>query len=99
METNTSDPMRDEGAAVTFLRLASGRRTVAGALRVAALVGTVLNVVNQGGPLLRFELGAIDWWKAGFTYLVPFCVSVYSATRMQMQLVRAGSSVRGRMDP
>ena len=99
METNRSGSVREKGATAMFLGLASSRPTIAGALKVAALVGTVLNLINQGGPLLRLELGAVDWWKAGLTYLVPFCVSVYSATRMQMQLHRAGSSLRDRIEP
>ena len=99
METKLSGSRRGEGAVATFLRLARSRRTIVGALKVAVLVGTVLNLINQGAALSRLELDTVDWWKAGLTYLVPFCVSVYSATRMQMQLLRTDASGRDRMDP
>lgn len=46
------------------------------ALVVALVVGTLLNVINQGNHLLS---GGIIWWKLVLTYLVPYCVSSYSS--------------------
>jgi hypothetical protein len=48
------------------------------------VVGTVLNVINQGDRLLALRFGDVVWWKVGLTYLVPFCVSVFSAARIRM---------------
>jgi hypothetical protein len=52
-------------------------RVVALALRVALVVGTILNVINHfdlllGGPLTRTTLLQI-----GLTYIVPYCVSTH----------------------
>ena len=50
---------------------------LAPSLTVAAVVGTVLNLINQGDALLT---GAeIDWLKIVLTYCVPFLVASYGA--------------------
>jgi len=49
------------------------------ALKVAAVVGTVLNVVNNGE---QFWAGQqVDLWHVVLNFLVPYCVSSYSAAR------------------
>lgn len=54
-------------------RGAEGRR----ALIVALLVGTVLNLINQGDALWSHR--SVDWLKALLTYMVPFFVSLHGA--------------------
>ncbi len=51
-------------------------------LGVAAIVGTVLNAINQGGALLGHD--KIDWLKLGLTYLVPYCVATYGAVSARL---------------
>ncbi len=51
------------------------------AVKIALVVGSILNVINQGGSVMNGE--AIDWWRLGLNYLVPYCVSSYSAVRIQ----------------
>ena len=46
-------------------------------LIVAAIVGTILNLINQGDRLGGAE--PIDWLKLGLTYCVPFCVSTWGS--------------------
>lgn len=46
------------------------------ALAVALVVGTVLNLINQGDAVWH---GALNWPKAILTYLVPFAVSMHGA--------------------
>ena len=46
-------------------------------LIVALLVGTILNVINQGDVLL--EGGDVDVVKLLLTYAVPYCVATYGA--------------------
>ena len=44
---------------------------------VAVIVGTILNVINQGD---RFAAGTpLDWSKLGLTYVVPFLVASFGA--------------------
>jgi len=49
------------------------------AVRVAAVVGTVLFAINQADVVLRGHLTPLVAGKIGLTYLVPYCVSTYSA--------------------
>ena len=46
-------------------------------LMVGAIVGTILNMINQGEYITGG--GPIDWFKLGLTYCVPFCVATYGA--------------------
>jgi len=43
----------------------------------ALVVGTILNVINQGDAVLWW--GAVSWWKMVLTYCVPFCVATFGA--------------------
>ncbi|MBI4610748.1 MAG: nitrate/nitrite transporter NrtS [Candidatus Rokubacteria bacterium] len=55
------------------------------ALAVAALVGTILTVINQGDVLLAQEITRVGLIKILLTYAVPFCVSVYSVVAMSRE--------------
>lgn len=46
-------------------------------LATMLIVGSVLNLINQGDILLR--AGPINWWKIVITYCVPFCVATFGA--------------------
>lgn len=52
-----------------------------GALRVSAVVGTVLNLVNQGEQFWTHH--TIIPLRVAMNFVVPFCVSIYSAARNQ----------------
>ena len=46
-------------------------------LWVALVVGSILNLINQGD---RLAAGApLDWAKLGLTYVVPFVVASFGA--------------------
>lgn len=49
------------------------------ALQVSLVVGTILNVLNQGPELLHH--GAVSWPRIALNYVVPWCVSAFSAAR------------------
>jgi len=46
-------------------------------LLVTVLVGSLLNLINQGDAL--FGGGAVNWGKILLTFIVPFCVASYGA--------------------
>ena len=52
------------------------------ATKVALLVGSVLNLINQGDAILG--PAEISWAHVGLNFFVPFCVSSYSAARNQV---------------
>ena len=47
------------------------------ALWVAAIVGSILNLINQGDALVYG--GDLNFAKMMLTYMVPFCVATYGA--------------------
>jgi hypothetical protein len=57
-------------------------------LWVAIVVGTILNLINQGDALLG---GAtINIAKLLLTYAVPYCVATYGAVSFRLNAARAG---------
>jgi hypothetical protein len=51
-------------------------------LYVALIVGTILNLINQGDAILAG--GAINWAKIVLTYAVPYLVSTYGAVSYRL---------------
>jgi hypothetical protein len=49
---------------------------------VALVVGTILNLINQGDALLG--AAHIDWVKIVLTYMVPYAVSTYGAVSYRL---------------
>lgn len=64
--------------------IASSPQVVGLALRMSALIGTVLNLINQGDALLG--TASLVPGKLLLTYLVPYCVATYSATTVSLRL-------------
>ena len=48
---------------------------------VALIVGTILNLINQGEALLAAH--SLNVAKLLLTYLVPYCVATYGAVSFQ----------------
>ena len=51
-------------------------------IKIALVVGTILNAINQGERILAGN--DIFWGSLFLNYLIPFCVSCYSASRHAM---------------
>jgi hypothetical protein len=51
-------------------------------LIVTLVVGSVLNLINQGHALLTG--GPIDWTKFLLNFVVPYCVSTYGAVSYRL---------------
>ncbi len=54
---------------------------------VAAIVGTVLNLINQGDVLLNG--GTINITKVLLTYAVPYCVATYGAVAFRLAILKS----------
>ncbi|MFL6145023.1 MAG: nitrate/nitrite transporter NrtS [Labedaea sp.] len=50
-------------------------RTARTAGPIAAIVGTVLSIVNQGGVVLSGEATSLTWIRIVINYVVPFTVA------------------------
>jgi len=65
-----------------LLHFAVTRPVATNAVKVALVVGTCLNAINQGPQLWQGE--AVEWSKFALNYLVPYFVASYSAARALM---------------
>jgi len=61
-----------------FMKFASKSSTVKKGLMVSLVVGTVLNVINQGDIFIYQKWESLNFFKLLLTYVTPFLVSVYS---------------------
>jgi hypothetical protein len=55
-------------------------------LAAAIIVGTLLNLINQGDALVAGK--ALDWLKLVLTYIVPYCVATYGAVAFRLDAMR-----------
>ena len=60
-----------------LLRFATTDGVPARSLRVAAVVGTALNLINQGDAIVG--PAPINWTKLLLTFAMPYAVSTYGA--------------------
>ena len=79
----TTDLLPSEPVAARAAAFVLTPRIAWAAAKVALVVGTVLNIVNGGDQLWGSH--ALNPWQAMLNYLVPFCVSSYSAARNEGQ--------------
>jgi hypothetical protein len=61
-------------------------------LMAAIVVGTILNLINQGDAL--FSGRHIDWLKLVLTYIVPYCVATYGAVAFRLEATRRETQTR-----
>lgn len=62
-------------------------------LGVALIVGTILNLINQGDAL--FSGADVNLTKAMLTLAVPYCVATYGAVSYRIGAARSASEVHG----
>jgi len=65
---------------VTFQELAT-RKVLIRAIKTSLIVGTILNIINQGDVIFTLDFNLINWGKLFLTFLVPFLVSGFSIAR------------------
>lgn len=56
-------------------------------MAVAVLVGSILNLINQGDVL--FGAGQVDFTKLLLTFAVPYCVATYGAVSFRMRMAKS----------
>lgn len=59
-------------------------------LVTALIVGTILNLINQGDALVTG--GHVVIAKLLLTYCVPFCVATYGAVSLRLAITRQSAS-------
>lgn len=73
-----------------FFRVMASARIVGNAARVSLVVGTMLNLINQGDYL--FAGRGVMVGHILLNYLVPYCVASYSGARAMVFPVSDGQS-------
>lgn len=48
------------------------------ALKVSAVVGSILFVINHGSAVVKGEMNRERWISAGVTYVIPYMVNIHS---------------------
>ena len=61
------------------------RETVARGIKVAAIVGPILTIINQWDVLLNGQYSPRVFLKILLTFLVPYSVSSFSSARAYME--------------
>jgi hypothetical protein len=80
-----------------FLRTACKRPIVVAALEVALVVGAILNIINQGERV--WQGLPPSWLHLTLNFLVPYCVSTYSAARNELRVMaEARQAIPGHRD-
>jgi hypothetical protein len=77
-------------AASTIFRHCVAEGVPKRSLLVALVVGSALNLINQGDAL--FGSGHVDILKAALTFAVPYCVATYGAVSYRLRLEAANPS-------
>jgi len=62
-----------------LLRAAFSKNILNTSLKISLIVGTILNLINQGENLVHGE--NISWFHLSLNYLVPYLVASYSAAK------------------
>jgi len=88
MPSSRPESFADSGSAALaptpgMLRLMLRPRIVLGAIKVSVVLGTVLNVINNGEQLWTHH--AVNLWQVAMNFVAPYCVSSYSGARNEAQ--------------
>lgn len=70
----------------TFVKILFRRHIVRNALGVSFVVGTLLNIINQGAAIVNGL--EIAWVHVVLNFVVPYCVASYSAAKNEMERAR-----------
>jgi len=68
-----------------YCEIAISKPIVSRAIKVALIVGTALNLINQGSTIISFDIVHLSLVKFTLTYLVPYSVTTYTATAMKIE--------------
>jgi len=67
-----------------LINIALEKNIVISSLKVAVVVGCILNMINQGDLLVNMNFQNVNWFKLGLTFTVPYMVSTYASVRVKV---------------
>ena len=68
-----------------IIKIASSKPLIIKAIKIALVVGVILNLINQSEAIFSLNTNEINMFKLVFTFTVPFCVSMYTAISMKLK--------------
>lgn len=68
-----------------YCEIIIARSVVLRAIKVALVVGTALNLINQGEILIHLDFENLNLIKFILTYLVPYSVTTYTAVSLKLE--------------
>lgn len=68
-----------------YCQIATSQSVVSRALKVAFIVGSILNLINQGETVVNLDFANINVVKFFLTYAVPYSVTTYTAVALKLE--------------
>ena len=68
-----------------YCEIAVSSNVINRALKVSFVVGTALNLINQGDTLIALNIENVNIAKLLLTYLIPYSVTTYTATALKVE--------------
>jgi len=68
-----------------YCEVAVSNSVISRSLKVSLIVGTALNLINQGDALIMLDIKNLCFLKLSLTYFVPYAVTTYTATSMKTE--------------
>lgn len=65
--------------------IALEKEIVRSSLKVAVVVGMILNLINQGEKLITFDFLHLNLLKFFITFSVPYLVSTYASVKVKLE--------------
>jgi len=69
-----------------FFQATAEKSLLITAVKVAIVVGVILNLINQGNVFIHFNFTNLDPTKFILTFFVPFGVSAYSSAKIRLKM-------------
>lgn len=66
-----------------IINIALEKDIVISSIKVALVVGCILNIINQGDIFFNMNFEKVQWFKFGLTFTVPYMVSTYASVRVK----------------
>ena len=76
----------------TFCEIMLTKSVVVRALKVSFVVGSILNLINQGDVIIPLDLSNINLAKLLLTYIVPYSVTTYTAVSLKLEFIIGSKS-------
>jgi len=68
-----------------IVSIATSKQLIVKALKIALVVGIILNFINQGEKIIILAFEDINYYKFFLTFIIPFSVSMYTAISMKLK--------------